>query len=66
MKFYFQFSFTNWEGGDDTGEGGGLQFLLLVSGSSYVEAKERPCQSQKLTLAELTFPNHEGWMQMFS
>ena len=54
MKFYFQFSFTNWEGGDDAGEGGGLQFLLLVSGV-WVEAKERPCQSQKLTLAECDF-----------
>ena len=66
MRFNFELSHTNWEGGDDAGEGGGLQFLLLVSGSSYVEAKERPCQSQKLTLTELTFQNHEGWMRMFS
>ena len=54
MSLNFALSFTNWEGGDDVGEGGGLQFLLLVSGV-WVEAKERPCQSQKLTLAECDF-----------
>ena len=32
MSLNFALSFTNWEGGDDAGEGGGLQFLLLVSG----------------------------------
>ena len=54
MSLNFALSFTNWEGGDDVGEGGGLQFLLLVSGV-WVEAKERPCQSQKLTLAECDY-----------
>ena len=53
MSLNFALSFTNWEGGDDAGKGGGLQFLLLVSGEE--EAKERPCQSQKLTLAECDF-----------
>ena len=53
MRFNLELSFTNWEGGDDSGEGGGLQFLLLVSGK--VEAKERPFQCQKLTLAECDY-----------
>ena len=51
MRVNFELNHTNWEGGDDAGEGGGLQFLLLVSGG--MEANERPCcQNQKLTLAQ--------------
>ena len=37
---------------DGAGETGGFQFLLLLSAGELVQAKERPCQSQKLTLAE--------------
>ena len=36
---------------DAAGEVGGFQFLLLSAGE-LVQAKERPCQNQKLTLAE--------------
>ena len=53
----FQWGRLPWiSGGDDDAgeEGGGFQFLMLVS-AELVEAKERPCQSQKLTLAQCDY-----------